>query len=61
MWIRSATFSMLLSEASWSRNSYHSACSAWASLKWGRWRAGVLPLLLLMRRGAIWSGEGGTR
>jgi hypothetical protein len=33
-WIRSALFSMLLSEASWSQNSCHSAYSAWASLKW---------------------------
>jgi hypothetical protein len=33
-WIRSASFSALLSEASWSRNSCHNACSAWASLKW---------------------------
>jgi hypothetical protein len=33
-WIRSASFNMLLSEAPWSQNSCHSACSAWASLKW---------------------------
>jgi hypothetical protein len=33
-WIRSTSFSVLLSEVSWSRNSYHSACSAWALLKW---------------------------
>jgi hypothetical protein len=34
VWIRSASFSALLSEAPWSRNSYHNACSTWASLKW---------------------------
>jgi hypothetical protein len=33
-WIRSASFSVLLSEAPWSRNSCHSAYSAWASSKW---------------------------
>jgi hypothetical protein len=33
-WIRSASFSVLLREASWSRNSCHNAFSAWASLKW---------------------------
>jgi hypothetical protein len=32
-WIRRASFNALLSEAPWSRNSYHSACLAWASLK----------------------------
>jgi hypothetical protein len=26
----------------------------------GRWRAGVLPLLLRTSLGAIWSGEGGV-
>jgi hypothetical protein len=33
-WTRSASFSALLSEALWSRNSCHSACSAWALSKW---------------------------
>jgi hypothetical protein len=33
-WIHNASFSVLLSEAPWSRNSCHNACSAWASLKW---------------------------
>jgi hypothetical protein len=28
VWIRSASFSTRLSEVSWSRNSYHSSCSA---------------------------------
>jgi hypothetical protein len=32
-WIRRASFNALLSEAPWSQNSCHSACSAWASLK----------------------------
>jgi hypothetical protein len=32
-WIRRASFNVLLSETPWSRNSGHSACSAWASLK----------------------------
>jgi hypothetical protein len=32
-WIRSASLSARLSEAPWSRNSYNSACSAWALAK----------------------------
>jgi hypothetical protein len=35
-WIRSASFSARLSEAPWSRNSCHSACSAWSLVKWAR-------------------------
>jgi hypothetical protein len=33
-WIRSASFSALLSETPSSRNSCYNACSAWASSKW---------------------------
>jgi hypothetical protein len=33
-WIRSASFSVLLTEAPWSQNTCHSTCSAWASSKW---------------------------
>jgi hypothetical protein len=33
-WIRSTSVSALWIETPWSRNSCHSTCSAWASLKW---------------------------
>jgi hypothetical protein len=33
-WIRSTSFSVLLSEVPWSQNSCHNPYSAWASLKW---------------------------
>jgi hypothetical protein len=33
-WIRSASFSARLSEASWPQSSSHSCCSSWVSAKW---------------------------
>jgi hypothetical protein len=59
-WIRSASFSALLSEAPWSRNSCHIACSAWASLKWAGGALACSRSCSGTHRGAISSEEGGV-